>query len=357
MHYSLLNIKTLIVRRPLLSLMIVLSQIAAIMSVYLSVGFINNSLKSKQEAREDQLWFDIVFYSKDDADAAPDEAVIDPTWGQVSDKLYELYNFLDDDVASVAIVGTGNDGTKGLFSGILDNNRKVVKGPRFSCGAEKGGVFGIGDKVTVEGVEYTVTEVGKNMVDIQINPEDYPDTAIIKYFSIVLKDAVGQDRIKQISSKITELFGQPRELSEPQPLTLMQIQIDNMFIFTSAFILLIAVVNISVYFRYIFKKREKQTAIMKICGSGRADVFKISIVEMLGSYIISLAAALLIFSSLLPELKEKYKGFSLFDDRKYIIIFALSYFVMSAVVSVILSVRYSSSSPSESYKRAQKGGV
>ena len=354
-NYSYINFRILILRRPLLSLMIVLSQIAAILSVYLSVGFINNSLKSKQEAEYSQLHFAVNLKANEAQNDSGSEKTY-PKWKDISESFYKLYDFIGDDLSNIGIIGTGNDGSRNIYSGVSKNGGNKLIGPKNTCAAETGNAS-IGDVFTVDGVDFTVTETGKNRPTIYINMDDYPPESVVTYFTITLNDAVSQNRITDINNKIYELFGEPDDISSPEPVTLMQIQIDNMFIFTSAFILLIAVVNISVYFRYIFKKREKQTAIMKICGAGRNDVFKIYIVEMLGSYIISLAAALLIFSSLLPELKEKYKGFSLFDERKYIIIFALSYFVMSALVSVILSVRYSSSSPSESYKRAQKGGV
>ena len=337
MHYSLLNIKTLIVRRPLLSLMIVLSQIAAILSVYLSVGFINNSISDKKEAYEAQLWFNVSF-----ANSAEDggDGSTDTKWGSISHKFYELNEFIKNDADSISMICYGYDGDKriGLYSGISDTFSVFDK----NCCAAGEADAAVGDVFTVEGVDFI---------------DDIPETAVITFFNIHLNDAISKERIEEISSKISELFGKTKGMHTPEPMTLKRIQINNMFILASALILLMAIVNISVYFRYLFKKREKENAILKICGANKHNIFGISLAEMFGSYILSLAASIALFSVFLPRLKDKYQGFSLFDDKKYIVIFAATYFLVSALVSIALSLGYSLTSPSESYKRAQKGGV
>ena len=352
MHYSLLNIKTLIVRRPLLSLMIVLSQIAAILSVYLSVGFINNSISDKKEAYEAQLWFNVSF-----ANSAEDggDGSTDTKWGSISHKFYELNEFIKNDADSISMICYGYDGDKriGLYSGISDTFSVFDK----NCCAAGEADAAVGDVFTVEGVDFTVTETGKERPTIVVNIDDIPETAVITFFNIHLNDAISKERIEEISSKISELFGKTKGMHTPEPMTLKRIQINNMFILASALILLMAIVNISVYFRYLFKKREKENAILKICGANKHNIFGISLAEMFGSYILSLAASIALFSVFLPRLKDKYQGFSLFDDKKYIVIFAATYFLVSALVSIALSLGYSLTSPSESYKRAQKGGV
>ena len=336
MHYSLLNIKTLIVRRPLLSLMIVLSQIAAILSVYLSVGFINNSISDKKEAYEAQLWFNVSF-----ANSAEDggDGSTDTKWGSISHKFYELSEFVKNDADSISMICYGYDGDKriGLYSGISDTFSVFDK----NCCAAGEADAAVGDVFTVEGVDFTVTETGKERPTIVVNIDDIPETAVITFFNIHLNDAISKERIEEISSKISELFGKTKGMHTPEPMTLKRIQINNMFILA----------------RYLFKKREKENAILKICGANKHNIFGISLAEMFGSYILSLAASIALFSVFLPRLKDKYQGFSLFDDKKYIVIFAATYFLVSALVSIALSLGYSLTSPSESYKRAQKGGV
>ncbi|WP_028508798.1 FtsX-like permease family protein [Ruminococcus sp. NK3A76] len=369
MYYSLLNIKTLVSRRLILSLMIVLSQIVAMLSVYLSVGFINNSLKRKSAPTYDQKWFYFGFYSIYDEEGKllpedtvyPEGALVSPRWGDIKGDMYELLAFLGDEVEDIPINGfgmkDGSDSSKiGLSSDLKPGGGKIVQGPRFSC-SDSSMRGAVGDVYHIEGNEYTVTEVGENKVHIAINIEDYPDNARINYFTIKLRDGADVDRISQIKDEMTELFGTPMATEEPEPVTLMNLQIDNMFIFTSAVILLIAVVNIGVYFRYVFKKRENQIAVMKICGASRRDIFLISIIEMLGSFIVSLTVSLVIFTALLPGLKLSYKGFSLFDNKSYLAVFALVYLAVAAVVSGVLSAVYSSGSPFDNYRRSQKGGV
>ena len=349
--YSLKNIYINLRKRRVFALALVASQMAAILSVYISVGFINNSLKSKQEAAHDQLHFSIRFYDVYD-EKIPQTA---PLWSEAKGKLFELYDFIGDDLNSLDIIGGGDSKECGLYTWIPQSGNTHTVGPKNSCYAsdscKKGDVFKVFD------TEYTVIDVSPTKPNIVINFDDYPDKARVSSFNITLNNAISHERIKEISAKISEIFPENKELSEPEPTTLLTIQIDNMFIFTSAFILLIAVVNISVYFSFLFRKREKQTAIMKICGAYNRNIFLISLTEMLGSYIVSLLFSLIIFKSLLPGLSEKYKGFELFNNRKYIFIFAVTYFLVSAATSVMLSYKYSSSSPIDSYKRAQKGGV
>lgn len=351
MKYSLLNLRSIILHRPLIFTLIIVSQIAAILSVYISVGLINSSLKSKQEAALDQLEFNIDFCSTND-ERIPRSA---PYWKDARDKFLELYEFTDENIESIGLIGGGDNKECGLYSCISEDGNTNTVGPKNSCYASD--YYHKGDVFTVLGIDYTVIDTSPTRPTIVINFDDYPDDAKIGSFNIRLNDAISQQRIKEISAKINELFPETQSLSEPKPQTLLQIQIDNMFIFTSAFILLIAVVNISVYFSFLFRKREKQTAIFKICGASSFKVFMINITEMLGSFLVSLAVSVAVFESLLPDLSKKYKGFSLFDDKKYIAIFAVTYFLVSAAVSVFLSYKYSSSSPVQSYKRAQKGGV
>ena len=351
MKYSLLNLRTMFLHRPYLFLLIVLSQIAAILSVYISVGLINSSLKSKQEAVFEQLEFNIDFCSTND-EKIPESA---PYWKDARDKFLELYEFTDKNIESISMSGGGDNKECGLYSWISEGGNTNTVGPKNSCYASD--YYNKGDVFTVLGTDYTVIDTSPTRPSIVINFDDFPDNAKIGSFNIRLNDAISQQRIKEISAKINELFPEAKSLTEPKPITLLQIQIDNMFIFTSAFILLIAVVNISVYFSFLFKKREKQNATMKICGASKWDIFLISIFEMLVSYIISLILSLIIFIAALPILKEKYQGFSLFDDKKYIAVFALTYFLVSTFVSVMISYKYSSASPAQSYKRAQKGGI
>lgn len=157
---------------------------------------------------------------------------------------------------------------------------------------------------TVCGINYTVINTGPTKATITINYDDYPDAAKVGKINISLNSAISHERINEISAKVRELFPETMELVEPEPETLLKIQIDNMFIFTSAFILLIAVVNISVYFSFLFRKREKQTAIFKICGASSFKVFMINNIEMLGSFLVSLAFSLAVFESLLPDLSK-----------------------------------------------------
>ncbi len=354
-RYSLKNYRTIINKNAFLAILIVLSQIAAILSVYISVGLINNSLKAKEEARFEQLLFVVDFYSEYDEESIPNDATIAPAWEDIKDSIFDLYSFLDEDVESFGIIGYGDNDNCELYAGIGKGMNTRMVGSRYSCYA--GSEYKAGDIFTVDGVDFTVTSVGDRRPTIAINLDDYPATAKVSWFQIQLNDAISQERISQINDKIYELFGNIQSLDSPEPQTLLQIQIDNMFIFTSAFILLIAVANISVYFSFLFRKREKQTAIFKICGASSYKVFMINIIEMLGSYIVSLAVSVILFECLLPKLSVKYKGFALFDNKKYILIFAVTYFIVSAVVSAFLSYKYSSTLPVESYKRAQKGGV
>lgn len=351
MKYSLIRIRYLIKYSPTLVLMIVLSQIVAILSVYFSVGFINNSLKSKQEARHDQLRFNIFFYEIND-EHLPETA---PDWKSAKGKVSELFELVGDDLEGLSIIGGGDNPSCQLYSWISSDRNTRAVGAKNTCYADDS--HKVGEVFTVCGINYTVINTGPTKATITINYDDYPDAAKVGKINISLNSAISHERINEISAKVRELFPETMELVEPEPETLLKIQIDNMFIFTSAFILLIAVVNISVYFSFLFRKREKQTAIFKICGASSFKVFMINNIEMLGSFLVSLAFSLAVFESLLPDLSKKYKGFSLFDDKKYIAIFAVTYFLVSAAVSVFLSYKYSSSSPVQSYKRAQKGGV
>ena len=351
--YSLKNAAVTFKRRKLFALALVVSQIAAILSVYISVGFINNSLQNKREAQEKELFFNVDFYKN--AGNAPQGALVTPMWKDVRESFFELYDFLGDDVKSIGIVGGGDSTQCSLYSGISEGRNTNGVGPKNSCYA--GDTSKVGDTFTVEGVEFTVIEASSKRPTIVINLDDYPDTARVGWFNIELIDSVSLERIEEIKSRIITLFGQTESLSVPVPETLMEIQIDNMFIFASAAILLIAVVNISVYFRYIFKKREKQTAIMKICGAGSSDIFMISVFEMLGSFLASLCVSLIVFMAFLPWLQKHYRGFLLFEDRWYTAVFALVYLAVSASVSAALSMYYSSGTPSQSYAHAQKGGV
>ena len=143
-----------------------------------------------------------------------------------------------------------------LYSGISDTFSVFDK----NCCAAGEADAAVGDVFTVEGVDFTVTETGKERPTIVVNIDDIPETAVITFFNIHLNDAISKERIEEISSKICELFGKTKGMHTPEPMTLKRIQINNMFILASALILLMAVVNISVYFRYLFKKREKENA-------------------------------------------------------------------------------------------------
>ncbi len=75
--------------------------------MYLSVGFINNSISDKKEAYEALLWFNVSFTNS--AEDGSDSSV-DTKWGSISYKSYELSEFVKNNADSISMICYGYDG-------------------------------------------------------------------------------------------------------------------------------------------------------------------------------------------------------------------------------------------------------
>ena len=151
-----------------------------------------------------------------------------------------------------------------------------------------------------------------------------------------LKEQPTKEKIEEIQNKFTELFGVSVPIL-PEAKDLMDVQINNMFYLYAVLIAIIIVLNLSLYFKYIFNINKREMRIMKLCGATSKNVSLIFISETMIELIAGYIIGNILFS--LGALKIIRRSFINFDkyysSQVYIITFLIFIFVSLIIVSII----------------------
>ena len=326
-NYIKLNIHNILKNHLGLFLLIMISEIAAALCILFSYGLI-----MKMQEENSDLNSDMYFYRFDLKNETG-----------IGEKTRRFIGSMNGDLDSLVIVlnVTDRNGMKRTGGTGLRNDIA-----QYSCILNESVKYLIEDgKVLICGAEFDVAEIEQDgrrgldgmWCDFWFPLSSVPETAVGKELQFDIKSRPTLERVNYITQTIKEIFNAD-VLYTPAPIDLMKKQQNNTFYAYAFIIVMIAVMNLAMYFRYIVGLRKKQIKIFTACGATPEDINRIFLFENLIELVTGYAAAFLIFRfGLFKVLLKFYPAFEDYYSAKvYLITFAI--FTVGSLLILMLLI-------------------
>ena len=328
-RYAALNIRSLLKNHLGIFLLIFISEIAAALCILFSYGLVMKMQDDNAERNGDMFFYK---YSLNNVTGIADKSkvFIESLHGDVDIIDFDLY--VTDKYGKVrTCAGSLGMGVRPHCCVLNDGSMELL---------ENG-------KVMISGVEFEVAEIiedgrgvklheGGMWCDFGLNLPDVPEAAAATEIRMDIGSKPTSEKVDYINQKAKEIFNANVEYS-PKPTDLMEKQQNNTFYAYAFVIVMIAVMNLAMYFRYIVGLRKKQIRILTSCGATTDKVKNIFLIENLIELIAGYLTAFLVFRlGLFRLLLNYYPGFEdYYSGKVYLITFAI-FAVGSALILMLL---------------------
>ena len=368
------NLKNMILKQPLSFVVIILTQIFAAVSIFLSYGLIQNTNAIQGEVSEINRRFEIQLFKVDESTISYDKygnieaESIQMSYYEFTEKFNKLLEFINEEKDCHYVKGDlelGNEQYT-MQGGYFYSRQKYDEMVEFSRKYSVPEVFTYenyinGDNVVevsydnysceenqiidINGEKYTVIQSykRKNIYDIGLSStfnftyKSMPKTATFRWAYVVLDDIPTQQRIEEINNKIQEIFGSDTPVTLPAVPDLLTVQFNRISYSISFAVILIIVLNVSFVYMYVLEKRKNWLYVMKFCGCKQKQCIMIFMLEILLIVAACLLAGTLIFKyGMFPYFAKMYPAFSLIFNTKAYLFICLSYMLLS--IFIIFSV-------------------
>ncbi len=197
-----------------------------------------------------------------------------------------------------------------------------------------------GDKLKLDGTEYTVASVTQKTTRGDIEPlcwlltENCDDSFIVTYFRIQVDDTLTGDELGHISDLIrSEFSGYTDNIQDPEPKPLMEKQFNNMIYVVSFILMAVMMLNLSRLYTYILAKRKNALTVYSLCGGSKAKIFDIYISEILLTLTVSYLIGFMLFRFIIVDMiGTVYPSFLTFFDLRICTVILGSYIIFGGIV-------------------------
>lgn len=283
-----LNIIILIKQQSLFFALMIISQIVVCIGIFLGIGAIQNTQNEQKEIDVRTMYFE-VYHSG---------VILDDT-GKISYK--ECDNILDFERKTERVLSVIPENMLSFvkISGIVSENEpigynavitapdsfpltqeQIENGEKCAILREESklGDLSVGDSITLLNTEYKVVSVGDYSAEVLIPIGAADKNFLADGLRIELKEVPDRALCDEISAALNELFPES-EISTPEIPDLMELQFNRTMILSSLIIIIIAVLNLSYCYSYLFIKRKRIIAAYMICGSTKSCATNIMTIE------------------------------------------------------------------------------
>ncbi len=354
------NFKTLLTNKPLLLALIAFSQVVCVVVLLMVSGFINDSNMSNVEVSENERLIVIQLYTVDSSDYTGRGYDSPYTVKQAKPKLKELIDFLGDDFDYLTFAGRSNNSNASytIFSSVFsskalarynftEEERKVIIStdriirldPQ-AFEAEYNRKVKVGDKIDINGVEYTIAVAEKYTTGLVLPYAALQDEFTADVIYVGLDDICTSQRNNEIIDKIGDLFNY-QDIQPPLARDLIQEQSRHFVYVVMAAIIIIVLLNLSLIYAYVLAYRRKSFAAMSICGCSKAKIFIMYLCELTSIFVITYWIGVLIYHfGILPLLGRMYPTFYEFMNAWVYIVMFIIYMVCAVVVMSVTISRF-----------------
>lgn len=322
--YIKLNLSNMISKHLMILIMIVFSAIMTSLCLFFSYGLFINTRETIGKMEQDKYYY---YYTY-------------PAAHELPAKLAKLEEKIGDDLDHInlyiKVKDKNGEEHKASAASVLDSSEGVSHICRLSHLLES-----LVDNGTIcfDGVEYRpeIFNAEKMYGDVALPLKSITDNAESRSIELYIKSQPTAARTDEINTLMAELFNAESK-KVPEPRSLIDDQINHTFYAFSFIIVMIVVINLSMYFKYIINIRKKQIRILFICGAQRSQIETIYRLEAATELIIGYGIAYLIYNYLLLDIIVKYypnfKDY--YSDKLYLVTLLL--YILGSMLILFLTL-------------------
>ena len=288
--------------KPILYLLILITQVVLLVCVYFSYGLIYNAYTNYQDASERDRSFSARLLDYYNETKTKDEIFADGiSFDVFNTGMKKIFDYIGDTRYSVIVDGDIKLGDKYYYVSVYDDNLYSDKkhGP-YDVSVNMDG-YEVGDKIEIDGIKYNIVS-DKSISELSFfSCESAPPSVIPCEVSIELEYQPTYEVSRKISDTILMYFN-PIEMHEPEVLKLLDIQMNNTQIAMALVLLAISAANCCICYNYINESRRKTFAIYKLCGARDYHCLIISLAEVALYMALGCLCSYLIFEGFLKDI-------------------------------------------------------
>lgn len=325
-------------KRPLIYTLIFLMETVSIVCVLFVFGLIHRAYTVFEESDRDERTITAYFENQNAVEPEEqfagciDGATFSTGAKQVFEKInhdYELY------IAYGVIEYNGeihkfyvdkSDSTSAKPGEVIIDNERL------------GESLSVGDKIAIGDKEYTVL---KNEIEgtsdlVFCSIDDIPKDCLVREFMFILNTQPSFTQAEEIVTLMNEVFGIPNKITIPETLELLDEQLNSMQILVSSIMILFAVFNCSLCYKYLYSTSRETLRVMRICGATKGYCNALYISEISLHILLCYSVAYLLFDGLMLKPATKaYSGVELAYSTSNYMFVLLAYIFISVIITLL----------------------
>ena len=325
-------------KRPLIYTLIFLMETVSIVCVFFVFGLIYRAYTVFEESDRNERTIVAVFENQNAVDLEEqlagciDGATFSAGANSVFEKIENKYEFY----IAYGLLQYNGEMHKFYVNSTDDTTAKP--GEVFVDNSRIGESFSVGDKITIGGKEYTVY---KNVIQsssdfVFCSIDDVPKDCLIREFLFILDTQPTYTQAEEIVALMNEVFHIPNEIRTPETLELLDEQLSSMQMFVSLIMILFAVFNCSLCYKYLYSTSRETMRVLRICGATKGYCNTVYILEIAMHILLCFGVAYLLFDGLiLQPAINAYSGIELAYSKSNYMFILLSYIIISVVIAFV----------------------
>lgn len=331
-------IKRSLHKRPLIYTLIFLMETVSIVCVLFVFGLIYRAYTVFEESDRDERTIVAAFENQNAVDLEEqlagciDGATFSAGANSVFDKIenkyesYIAYGLLEYNGDLHKFNVNRSDSTSAKPGEVIVDNERI------------GESFSVGDKITIGDNEYTVyqNDIQTTSDFVFCSIDDVPKDCLIREFLFILDTQPTYTQAEEIVVLMNEVFDTPTEISIPETLELLDEQLNSMQMLVSLIMILFAVFNCSLCYKYLYSTSRETMRVLRICGATKGYCNVLYISEIAIHILLCFGVAYLLFDGLiLQSAINAYSGIELAYNKSNYMFILLSYIIISVVIAFV----------------------
>lgn len=197
------------------------------------------------------------------------------------------------------------------------------------------------DTMLLQGKEYKVVGYGETMPDTPMVPITAldPDTPLAEFFTINFKNPIDRPKYEELLLLCYTCFGGHVRVSNLNMAVIEDNHLNNTILLLAACIILVAVMNFTILYRYILAKRSYVFRIYRICGMQKRIAMRNYLLECALLALPAYGISIVLFRCfILPEMSQRfyYLETGKFGGIIYMVLFLLYFVISLSILSVMI---------------------
>ncbi len=151
------------------------------------------------------------------------------------------------------------------------------------------------------------------------------------------------DKAEELIDLMNDVFNMPTSIAIPETLELLDEQLNTMQVFVSSLMILFAVFNCMLCYKYIYSTSKETLRIMRVCGATKTYCKGIYIAEISLHILLCFSVAYLLFNNIVLKIATNhYEGIEVAYNTSNYAFILLAYAVISLLISIFTVLPFAS---------------